>query len=87
MILKRSSHLDSTTLGFWDEWCQVVMCHRHLPVLVEKLDFILQGILLGLNSAKIPLEPQIPTPLLFRMVLGVAGVRASPALMGNALCG
>lgn len=24
-------------LGFWDEWCQAMMSHRHLPVLVEKL--------------------------------------------------
>lgn len=28
------------TLGFWDEQFQAVMCHRHLPVLVERLDSI-----------------------------------------------
>lgn len=40
MILKGFSHLDSITLGFWDECCQAMMCHRHLPVLVENLDSI-----------------------------------------------
>lgn len=58
-----SSHLASTALGFWDDWCQAMMSHRHLPVLMEKLissrfsepfPTSPTGAVVGLNSSRAP---------------------------------